>query len=104
MLFLGSLMPEHEIARTAAGANVVKLQPRKPVPIVFYLDGLCMNNGPFRPYHWPAAQVQLLLGLFGVQIVNGKGNSILAISQIRLSFLTPQQMVAGGGEPGGSVK
>eukprot|EP00668_Euglena_longa_P033424 GGOE01042986.1.p1 GENE.GGOE01042986.1~~GGOE01042986.1.p1 ORF type:complete len:516 (-),score=38.81 GGOE01042986.1:198-1745(-) len=48
--------PEHEVARTAAGENVVRLQQRKAVPIVFYLDGLCMNNGPFRPYHWPAAQ------------------------------------------------
>jgi hypothetical protein len=49
--------PTYDVGRAVeSGNNVRKFHERKIINLVFYLDGLCLNDGPFRPYHWPAAQ------------------------------------------------
>ena len=57
--------------RTAGGDNIVRFNARKAVPIVFYSNGLVMNDGFFRPYHWPAGQAvvqDLVDGYFSYEL------------------------------------
>eukprot|EP01006_Ploeotia_vitrea_P059721 TRINITY_DN74686_c0_g1_i1.p1 TRINITY_DN74686_c0_g1~~TRINITY_DN74686_c0_g1_i1.p1 ORF type:complete len:550 (-),score=60.82 TRINITY_DN74686_c0_g1_i1:539-2188(-) len=53
--------------KAGGGGNMFKLNAKQVLHMTFYCDGVVVNDGPFRPYAWPAGQaivMDLLDGYF----------------------------------------